>query len=60
MTWLAAIVKGLAEALFGWGQKQAEKPKQTTDAKTPDSIKRGWRDYVNDKLRNPDGGGDRP
>lgn len=51
--WLTAIL----DSVFNWGQKQAEKPKQTTDAKTPSPIKRNWARYLRDKLRNKNGSG---
>jgi hypothetical protein len=56
MSWLRAIVAGVLDALFGWGQRQREKPKPLEDAQTPADIKRRWDAYVADRLRDkPDG-----
>jgi hypothetical protein len=49
--WLKAILSALFEALFSWGQKQAEKPPEIRDANTPENIKRGWNGFLSDRLR---------
>jgi len=59
MNWLKALAAGFFEALFGWGQRQAEKPKEAKDAQTPDKVKSDWNDYVADRLRHKPDGGDR-
>jgi hypothetical protein len=59
MTWLYALAKGLLEALFGWGQKQAEKPTTTQNANTPPDIKHNWDRYIAEQLRLRDQNGDR-
>jgi hypothetical protein len=58
MNWLAAVVQGLFSALLGWGQSQAEKPKVTTNANTPKTVRDKFdaaRDeWLRDKKRSPD------
>lgn len=56
---LKAFFTGLFTALFGWLQKQAEKPKTLTDAQTPENIRRDWNDYVSDQLRDKPDSSDR-
>ena len=46
MKWLAAITKGFFEALFGWGQGQAEKAPTTKDANTPEEVKTEMRKSI--------------
>jgi hypothetical protein len=57
MSWLAAIAKGILDALLNWGQKQAEKPKTTEDAKTPENVRSDWNRYIADKLRDKNSSG---
>lgn len=52
--WLQAILSALFGALFTWGQNQVEKPPVIEDAKTPEKIKRGWNDYLSNRMRNKD------
>lgn len=56
MNWLKAIVEGLFNALFKWGQDQAEKPKTTQDANTPPEIAdrnaAAYRKWMRDKQGN--------
>ena len=54
MKWLSAIVRGFFEALFGWGQSQREKPGTTEDAKTPQTVRSDWNDYIAGRLRDKD------
>jgi hypothetical protein len=54
--WLEAIVAGLARALFGWGQEQAEKPKTTKDANTPKDVRDSLSGSVTDWMRDKDNG----
>ena len=56
MSWLGTILKALFSALFDWGQKQAEKPETIQNANTPENVKRGWRDYLRDRLRDKNDG----
>lgn len=51
MNWLRSVVAGLFDAIFSWGQKQAEKPKTIEDAETPEQVKADWSDAVARRLR---------
>jgi hypothetical protein len=54
--WLRVFIAAVLDALLGWGQKQAEKPRTADDAQTPDNVKRDWNRYTAERLRNkPDG-----
>lgn len=56
MNFLATFLAKLFRELLGWGQEQAEKPKEAQDAKTPKDIKDRWNRNVADRLRDkPDG-----
>jgi hypothetical protein len=59
VNWLRALIGGLLDSLFSWGQKQAEKPGTAQDANTPENIKRGWNNYVARELRDKPDGADR-
>jgi hypothetical protein len=52
MNWLRSVVAGLFDAIFSWGQKQAEKPKTIEDAETPEQVKTDFRNTIADRLRN--------
>jgi hypothetical protein len=54
VNWLSALVKGILDAVFGWGQKQAEKPKVTEDANTPKEVRDTLNKSVDDWMRDKD------
>jgi hypothetical protein len=54
VNWLATLLAKLFREILDWGQKQSEKPGEMLDAQTPENIRRGWRDYLRDKLRDKD------
>ena len=51
MNWLAAIVQGFMSALFGWGQKQAEKPATIKPAETPPAKLKEFQDRIEQMKR---------
>jgi hypothetical protein len=56
-SWLKPILSALFNALFSWGQKQAEKPPTMQDANTPKNTKRGWDGFLDSWLRDQDSNG---
>lgn len=46
MSALADFVYGLAKAAFGWGQEQAEKPKQIVHEDQDEKLAKEWREYL--------------
>jgi hypothetical protein len=54
MNWLRAIVEGFSNAIFKWGQGQAEKPKVTKDANTPKAVRDELNSSVADWMRDQD------
>jgi hypothetical protein len=53
--WLRAII----DSLLAWLERRASKPSTIEDAKTPPDLYRRWCDYIDEQLRDKDGG-DRP
>lgn len=54
MNWLATLLAKMFGEVLNWGQKNAEKPNTTEDAKTPDAVKRGWSGYLRERLKKRD------
>lgn len=54
---LGEVVRGFFDALFNWGQKQAEKPKTQEDANTPKDLRDKLNQSVDDFMRDKDGDG---
>ncbi len=54
MSLLKSFVAGFFEALFWWGQKQADKPKVTIDANTPKEVRDTLSQSAADWMRDQD------
>lgn len=54
MKWLTAIIEGITRAILGWGQEQAEKPKTTRNAETPETVRDELGGALDDFMRDKD------
>ena len=46
MSWLGELVRGLASAVLGWWQGQADKPNVIKTAETPPEKLKDWQDSI--------------
>ena len=51
MNWLATLLAKLFGEVLNWGQRQAEKPGEMKDAKTPEDVKRRIDDDLARRMR---------
>ncbi len=53
---LTPLAAALAGVVMAWLERRLERPDTLEDAKTPDSLRARWIDYVRGRLRDQDGG----